>query len=56
MKSCGFITETWGACTEEVSAKMGIGDMPREQWEYGEKGAEDKRKGEDTVVHVERER
>lgn len=30
--------------------------MPREQWEYGEKGAGDERKGEDTVVHVERER
>lgn len=25
MKSCGFITETWGACMEEVSAKMGTG-------------------------------
>lgn len=35
---------------EEVSAKMGRGDMPREQWEHGNKGAEDERKGEDTLV------
>lgn len=48
MKSCGFITETWGACMEEVSAKMGTGGMPREQWEHGDKGAGDERKGEDT--------
>lgn len=36
MKSCGFITETWGACMKEVSAKMGTGGMPREQW--GQRG------------------
>lgn len=56
MKSCGFITETWGACMEEVSAKMGTGGMQREQWEHGDKGAEDEGKGEDTLVLVERER
>lgn len=40
---------------EEVAAKMGTGGMPREQWEHGDKGAEDERKGEDTLVLVERE-
>lgn len=37
---------------EEVAAKMGTGGMPREQWEHGDKGAEDERKGEDTLVLV----
>lgn len=54
MKSCGFITETWGACMKEVSAKMGTGGMPREEWEHGDKGAEHERKGVDTLVLVER--
>lgn len=41
---------------EEVAAKMGTGGMQREQWEHGDKGAEDERKGEDTLVLVERDR
>lgn len=56
MKSCGFITETWGACMEEVSAKVGTWGMPREQWEHGDKEAEDERTGEDTLVLAGRER
>ncbi len=52
MKRCGFITETWGACIKEVSAKMGTRGMPREQWEHGDNGAGDERKGEETLQPV----
>lgn len=40
---------------EEVSAKMGTGDMPREQWEHEDKEVEDERKGEHAMVHIPRE-
>lgn len=41
---------------EEVSAKMGTEGMPRQQWEHGDKGTEDERTGEDTLVLVESKR
>lgn len=52
MKSCGFITETRGACMEEVSARMGTGGMPREQWEHKDKETEDEKRGEDALVQT----
>lgn len=39
MKRRGFITETWGACMKEVSARVGTRGMPREQWGHGDKGS-----------------
>lgn len=41
---------------EEDSAKMGTGGMPREQWEHGDKSAEDESSREDIPVLVERGR
>lgn len=40
MKSCGFITKTWGACMEDALAKTGTGGMSRQQWLHGDKEAD----------------
>lgn len=48
MKSCGFITETWGGMYGGSLSQDGNRGMPREQREHGDKGAGDERKGEDT--------
>lgn len=45
MKSCEFITKTWGACMEEVPAYMGKGGMPRKQSDLGTK-TKDRREGD----------